>query len=133
VIGGFTNPWTGDLMQGGRFRFVAKDTVPGIFDARTGEFICMKQQSWEPRRSTDCGIIARVMNSRTGHPALVAAGLDHFGTLAVGEFLTHPELLEPALRRAPEGWQNKNLQIVFEIEVVRDDVGPPKVLAAHVW
>jgi hypothetical protein len=133
VIGGFTNPWTADLMQGGRFSFVSKDTVPGIYDTNTAKFICSKEQSWEPRHSTDCGIIARVMHSKTGHPALVAAGLDHFGTLAVGEFLTHPELLEPALRAAPAGWQSKNLQIVFEIEVVRDDVGPPKVLATHVW
>jgi hypothetical protein len=78
-------------------------------------------------------VITRIADSKTGHPLLVAAGLDHFGTFAVGEFLTRPELLEPALRKLPKGWASRNIQIVFRTEVVRDNVGPPQVVATHVW
>jgi hypothetical protein len=78
-------------------------------------------------------LITRLPNSKTGHPMIVAAGLDHFGTFEAGELLTRPALLEPALRALPAGWQDRNLELVFRIEIVRDNVAPPQVLTWHVW
>jgi hypothetical protein len=78
-------------------------------------------------------VVTRFWDSKTGHPLLIAGGLDHFGTYEVGEFLTRPELLEPALRSATADWKTKNLQLVFRTGIVRDSVGPPKVLATYVW
>ena len=51
----------------------------------------------------------------------------------VAEVLRFSAELEAALKAAPAGWRDKNLQIVFRIEVVRDNVGPPKVLSSYVW
>jgi hypothetical protein len=98
-----------------------------------GRTLCKKPNSWEPASNVDCAMVARLTHSKTGRPVLIAAGLDHYGTFAVGEFITRPEILDPALASAPAGWENRNLQIVFQVEVVRDNVGPPKVIAAHVW
>ena len=50
-----------------------------------------------------------------------------------GEFLTRPALLERALQQAPAGWRDKNLQILFRVEVVRDSVGVPTITATYVW
>jgi hypothetical protein len=64
---------------------------------------------------------------------LIAAGLDHYGTFAAGEFLTQPAELEAALRGAPPGWESKTLQIVFRVERVGDNIGPPKILEIQVF
>jgi len=133
LVGGFTNRWTIDLMKDARFVFVNQGPEYGIRDNTTGKFICQKQRVWESRPNHDCAVVARTVDSKTGHPLLVAAGLDHFGTYAVGEFLTRADRLEPALRAANAGWEGKNLQIVFRIEIMRDNIGPSQVLATHVW
>src|ERR1035437_770520 len=133
LIGGFTNRWTLDLANDTRFVFESEGPVYGIRDRSTGKFLCRKPATWEPRGTEDCAVVTRMLHSKTGNPLLVAAGLDHFGTFGVGEFLTRRDLLEPVLRTLPDGWQQRNLQIVFRIEVLRDNVGPPQVLATHVW
>ncbi len=133
LIGGFTNRWTIDLMKDARFAFASQGADYGIQDRQNGRFVCRKARPWGPRGDQDCAVVTRFWDSKTGHPLLIAAGLDHFGTYEVGEFLTRPELLEPALESAPAGWRTKNLQVVFQTEIVRDNVGPPKVLATYVW
>lgn len=134
LIGGFTNPWTIDLTREHRFVFSsAVGSPPSIRDTKTGKVVCQKPPTWEPRGTEDCAIVTRMIDSKTGHPVLIAAGLDHFGTFAAGEFLTRPKLLEPALAQAEAGWAAKNIQIVFRVEKVQEDVGPPAVLAVHTW
>ncbi len=133
LIGGFTNHWSIDLMKEARFAFASQGADYGIQDRQSGQYVCRKPRPWEPRGDEDCAVVTRISSSKTGHPLLIAAGLDHFGTYEVGEFLTRPELLEPALRGAAPGWRNKNLQVVFRTEIVRDSVGPPRVLATYVW
>jgi hypothetical protein len=133
LIGGFSNRWTLDLMKEARFEFAREDLHYGIRDRSNGAMVCRKPLPWEPRSTVDCGVITRLKDSKTGYPLLVAAGLDHYGTLEAGEFLTRPDLLERALRQAPAGWRDKNLQILFRVEVVRDSVGVPTVMATYVW
>jgi len=133
LIGGFTNRWTLNLEKDTRFAFESDSPTHGIRDRSTGKFVCRKPNTWEPRSAEDCAVVTRLAFSKTGNPLLVAAGLDHAGTFAVGEFLTRSDLLDPVLRELPAGWQQRNLQIVFRVEVVRDSIGPPQVLATHVW
>jgi hypothetical protein len=133
LIGGFSNHWTMDLMKDARFDFAMEGPHYGIRDRSTGKFVCRKPLPWETRSTEDCGVITRLRDSKTGYPLLVAAGLDHYGTLEAGELLTRPALLERALQQAPAGWQDKNLQILFRVEIVRDNVGTPSIAATYVW
>jgi hypothetical protein len=133
LIGGFSNHWSMDLVKDARFVFGTEGGALGIVDQSTGKLVCRKPNAWEPRDKEDCAVVTRIVRSKTGNPLLVAAGLDHYGTFGVGEFLTRREVLEPVLRTLPKGWQQRNLQIVFRVEVLRDNVGPPQVLATHVW
>ena len=133
LIGGFSNRWTMDLMKDARYDFAMEGQHYGIRDSSIGEIVCGKPLTWEPRSTEDCGVITRLRDSKTGYPLLVAAGLDHYGTMEAGELLTRPALLERALKHAPAGWQDKNLQIFFRVEVVRDNVGTPSIAATYVW
>ncbi len=133
LIGGMTNRWTMDMLKNQRFEFVVDNHRSSIRDMTTHRDICVKASSWEVPSTEDCAVVMRLLDSKTGHPILVAAGLDHFGTLAVGEFITQPKLLQQAIKNLPAGWEKKNVQIVFVVEKVRDSVGPPKNLMTHVW
>lgn len=133
LIGGVTNPWTLDLMREFRFVLLQQNRRFGILDNATGKMICSKHASWEEPRAEDCAVITRIPSSKTGHPMLIAAGLDHYGTFAVGEFLTQPAVLEAALRTAPPDWEARILQLVFRVERVGDNIGPPKVLAVYTF
>lgn len=132
LIGGVSNRWTMDLIKGHRFTFY-NDGRYSIRDNQTGEKFCEKPTSWEQPGLEDCAVVTRIIDSKTGFPLLIAAGLDHFGTLAVGEYLTQPKLLEQALHKAPKNWESKNMQFVFRVEKVRDNVGPAKALMVHTW
>ena len=116
-------------MKDARFEFAKEGLHYGIRDRSNGAMVCRKPLPWEPHSTVDWGVITRLKDSKTGYPLLVAAGLDHYGTLEAGEFLTRPALLERALRQAPAGWRDRNLQILFRVEVVRDSVGVPTVTA----
>jgi hypothetical protein len=133
LLGGFTNKWTLEFTRTMPYTFRSQGPDWGIFEASTGQGICVKPKLWEPAVAMDCAVVARIMNSKSGKPVFIAAGLDHYGTFAVGEFLTRPELLNPALASAPDGWPDRNLEIVIQVEVVGDNVGPPKVLAVNTW
>ena len=133
LIGGFSNRWTLDLMKDARFAFAMDGARYGIRDNSTGEFVCRKPLSWEPRSAEDCGIITRLRDSKTGYPLLIAAGLDQYGTMEAGDLLTRPALLERALQNAPAGWENKNLQILYRVEIVGDNAATPKIAATYVW
>jgi hypothetical protein len=104
-----------------------------VLDAQTQRAVCIKPFSWEPPATYDCAVVTRLERSGVGHPLLLASGLDHFGTYALGDFLTSPKALEAALRSVPNDWESKNLQILIRVERLRDGVGTPEVMATHVW
>lgn len=81
----------------------------------------------------DYAIISRLLPSRTDRPVLMLAGLTGFGTSTAAEFVSGPEFLRRLGASAPAGWQEKNLQVVIETEVIDAHAGPPRVLAVHAW
>ena len=134
VIGGSeTNQWSADLAKGSRFQLARLNGRSVIVDRQTNQAVCAKPQPWEPPALQDCALVTRLRQPTTGHPVLLAAGLDHYGTYAVGEFVTDPRLLLPVLAAAPAGWESKNLQILYRVDRLRDGVGAPQLQAIHVW
>jgi hypothetical protein len=133
LLGGFTNRWTRELTKDLRFSFHNAGELHAIRDNVKNEVLCKKPNSWEPAGTQDCAMVARLVNSKAGRPVWITAGLDHYGTFAVGEIVTRPEILSAALATLPQGWADRNLQMIFQVEVVRDNVGPPKLIASHVW
>ena len=46
------------------------------------------------------------------------AGITQYGTDAASDLVTNPDLMAEALRGAPAGWQQKNLQFVLHVKVI---------------
>jgi len=133
VIGGETNQWSKDLAEGHRFQFAKEQGRNMIWDRHANRAVCEKPASWEGPSKRDCALVTRLGKATTGSVILLAAGLDHYGTYALGDFLTNPRLLEPVLNSAAKGWESQNLQILLEVERMGDGIGPPRIRAVHTW
>jgi hypothetical protein len=99
-----------------------------------------KATSWNlpdlPRdRETDrdYAIVSRVFHPDTHAMLVEIAGITQYGTEAASDLVTNPELIEEALRKAPAGWQKKNLQLVLYSRVISGAPTPARVVASYFW
>jgi hypothetical protein len=135
LVGAFTNRWTVELQQAWRFRF---SYVPGtavIKDAQdtTGQRQWAVKSKDNGSAPEDFVLVSRIRSPYTGGLVLVAAGLKQFGTEAAGHLLVDPEGLGAILRKLPEGWESKSLQLVLHVRVIENTPAQPDVVAMHVW
>lgn len=132
VVGAFNNRWTMRLTANLHFAFVEKD----------GEFTIQEQtpggRTWKQfavysGEPSDFGIVARLLDSRTGQFMLVVAGIGGTGTRAAADFVSNPQSMEKGLRDAPAGWQKSNLELILQTTITDSTAGPPRVVAAYYW
>jgi hypothetical protein len=130
LIGARSNPWTMQLANNLRFVFERSDTQSYIRDTEHPG----KQWTFQlgPPK-VDYIVVSRVFESKTGKMIVLAAGLSHFGTQVAGELLTNPALLDKALRGAPKDWPNRNMQLLFRVEVFGNTAGSPVLEASKFW
>ena len=135
LIGAFDNIWTLRVTQKLRFGFESKDGVALIVDRKS-----KKQTSWATawdlpyqKLSRDYAIVARIHDSTTGQPVIIAAGISEEGTEAAGEILYNPVYLDSLLAKAPANWEKSNLDAVIETQVIEGHSGPPSILAVETW
>jgi hypothetical protein len=81
----------------------------------------------------DYAIVARLLNSETGNPVIIVAGVTSFGTRAAGQFVTNAEALKAFTATAPKDWANKNLELVMRTVVLKSDPGAATIVAARYW
>jgi hypothetical protein len=81
----------------------------------------------------DYAIVARLLNSETGNPVIIIAGVTSFGTRAAGQFVTNAENLKALTTTAPKDWANKNLELVLRTVVLKSDPGAATIVAARYW
>jgi hypothetical protein len=85
------------------------------------------------RTDEDYAIVSRVFHPDTHAMLVEVAGITQYGTDAGADLVTNPDLMAEALRGAPAGWQNKNLQLVLHVKVIAGSPASPKVVGAHFW
>lgn len=85
------------------------------------------------RTNEDYAIVTRVFHPDTQAMLVEVAGITQYGTEAGADLITNPEYLTDALRSAPPGWQNKNLQLVLHVKVISGTPASPKVVATYFW
>jgi hypothetical protein len=127
LVGGFNNPWT---LQ------VTNDLPFSLHDGTSIEERGQPAKSWSitaDSTTDDYALISRLLQSKTGGPALTVAGIGEAGTQAAAEYLANAQDMNALLRNAPHGWQNKNVQIVLHVKKV--DYLPVKVevVATRYW
>lgn len=137
LIAAFDNQWT--LRVGGRVRFTfAKDSARGVDMVRDGQQpdntewkVAEAWPQWDIQ--TDYAIVSRLLDTSTNRPVVIAAGITHYGTRAAGDFITNDDFFSEAAAHLPAGWDERNLQVVLEVPVVKRVPGHPRVLATYVW
>jgi hypothetical protein len=136
LIGAVTNRWTMELQQAWRYRFTyAPGTRAVIVDTQdasggTQWVVAGKEDGSTPE---DYILVSRIRSSYTGGLVIVAAGLKQFGTEAAGRLLTDADSLGNILRKLPEGWENRNVQLVLHARVIGNTPAQPEMVASHVW
>lgn len=135
LIGALDNVWTLRVTQKLRFGFESKDGVALIVDRKS-----KTQTTWATawdlpyeKLSRDYAIVARIHDSITGQPVIIAAGISEEGTEAAGEILYNPVYLDSLLAKAPKNWEQMNIEAVIETQVIQGHPGPPTVLAVEAW
>ncbi|HEY6488860.1 MAG: hypothetical protein WCC26_17625 [Terracidiphilus sp.] len=135
LIGAFDNIWTLRVTQKLRFGFESKNGVATLVDRKSPQNTSWAT-AWDlpyEKLARDYAIVARIHDSTTGQPVIIAAGISEEGTEAAGEVLYNPEYLNSLLAKAPPDWENKNLEAVIETQVIQGHSGPPNVLAVETW
>ncbi len=81
----------------------------------------------------DFAIVSRVFHPDTHAMLVELAGVTSYGTDAASDLVTNPELMAEALKGAPKGWQQKNLQLVLAVKVIGGTPASPKVVGSYFW
>lgn len=134
LVGGVDNYWAVRLTADLRFRFVAEGSSDTflIEDRKTGK-------TWRTAEPTlneqagDWALVTRIHHPTTGQMVVVAGGIQEFGTLAAGEFLTSETALAELERLAPKQWKGENLQVVLATNVLKKAPSPPRIVTAEFW
>jgi len=135
LIGAFDNIWTLRVTQKLRFGFESKDGVALLVDRKSPQATSWAT-AWDlpyEKLARDYAIVARIHDSTTGQPVIIAAGISEEGTEAAGEILYNSEYLDSLLAKAPPDWDKKNMEAVIETQVIQGHSGPPNVLAVETW
>jgi hypothetical protein len=135
LVGAFDNIWTLRVTQKLRFGFESKDGVALLVD-RKSRTKTTWATAWDlpyQKLSRDYAIVARIHDSTTGQPVIIAAGISEEGTEAAGEILYNPIYLDSLLAKAPKNWEQMNMEAVIETQVIEGHPGPPNILAVETW
>jgi hypothetical protein len=136
IIGAFDNAWTLRLLQPLRYHFANNPemTAFSILDSNAPakpKWVVDRTQQFATNNYRDYAIVARFTDKTTGQPTLVAAGIGRGGTIAAGEFLTSPDLLQIVRTRKPPNLSN--VEVVLSTQIIDGEPGTPAVEAVYFW
>ena len=138
AIGAFNNPWAMRVTAELRFVFDHR-TIDGVTYNCINDRRNPNARNWMVKQpapgamTEDYAIVTRVFDPSTEKTVISVAGIEAYGTLAAGEFVTEPEYAGAALNAASRDWRHKNIQFVLTTKIIDGTPGPPRVLASHVW
>jgi hypothetical protein len=116
-----------------RFFIDASRSPVGITDFGHTTQFSLPNLPLDRHTNEDYAIISRVFHPDTHAMLVELAGITQYGTDAAADLVTNADLMAEALRDAPPGWRNKNLQLVVHVKVISGTPSSPKVVAAHFW
>ena len=132
VLIGYSSTRWKDVTQD--FRFYVDDSDRGMIRDNG------KATEWYPHHETrdahtdeDYAVVSRAFLPQTHAMLILISGCTQYGTEGASELIGNPDLLAAALRDAPAGWQQKNLQLVLRMQVIANSPASPKVVAAYYW
>lgn len=137
IIGAYDNAWTLRMLKPLRFHFANNPemTMFSIVDGAQHEqarWVLDRRQQVATNNYRDYAIVARFTDGITGKPTLIAAGIARGGTIAAGEFVTSPALLEAVRAQRPSG-KARNVEVVLSTQIINGEPGTPSIEAVYYW
>lgn len=133
LIGAFSNQWAMQLGNELRYSFMRDGSDSYIRDAVNPSARQWTEKTGASPEPVDYAVISRVLDSTTGRIVITAAGIRQYGTQAAGECITDASCFEQAEKLAPGDWTKANIQIVIATNVIGENPGKARVLAARAW
>jgi hypothetical protein len=135
LIGAFDNPWTMRITQDLPFGFEYDNHVREVVDRTTSPKRIWTLQWRVPSNdlAPDYAIVARLHDKVNGEPVVILAGILEGGTEAASEVVSNQAYLDAVLQKAPKNWEQLNLEVVIEANVIEGHPGPPTVVAVETW
>ena len=135
LVGAYSNRWTLQMTSNLPIGFAENDRALWIEERTPARRIWYFHVGSGPHGegTEDFGLVARLLDSKTGQAVVAAAGIAAMGSQAAGEFITNPRFFAEGLKTAPADWQKKNLEVVVQTSVVDNLAGPPRVIATYFW
>jgi hypothetical protein len=135
LIGALNNQWTMRLTEPLRFHFSIEPSSVRIVDSEN-----LGNRNWIVDYTQryayavhDYAIIARYKDQTTGGNIIVIAGIGAHATQAASEFVGTSKGLEQIQHVAARGWEEKNLELIVETDIINGDSGPPRLIATTTW
>ncbi len=132
VLIGYSSTQWKDVTK--KFRFFVDDSSNGMIRDNG------KPTDWYPHHETpehhtdeDYAVISRAFDPETRSMLILVSGCMQYGTEGAARLITNPDLLAPSLRSAPKDWQQKNLQLVIQFDVVANSPASSRVVASYYW
>jgi len=133
LLGGGTR-WADELLRSLRFRIQRGAESRAIVDSRVaGRAWSVQGAHTTPEAVEGYSLVTRLLNSESGQPVLLVAGLDPRDTQAGVEFLTNNGLFEPFVQSLPPDWARKSFQAVLHNSIHGNSSGSLTVVAFEVW
>jgi hypothetical protein len=79
----------------------------------------------------DYALVTRAVNPLSGQVSIEIGGLGLHASQAAGEFVTNPIYMNSLSNSLRD--QNRNVQIVLKINVIKGEAGPPQIIATYYW
>lgn len=135
-IGAFDNEWTLRMLHSQRYHFansadMGRFSIVDTASRQPTAWVVDRQQQLATNIYVDFAIVSRFVDRDTGRPSVVIAGIGRGGTIAAGEFITTPSMIDqlaPQLKSA-----HSNIEVVLSTQVVGGQPGSPHVEAVYSW
>jgi hypothetical protein len=128
-----TTRWTQELTRPLRFHIQLVEGTFTMVDAQQNDRNWIVPRHQTPELSEGYSLVTRLLQSESGHPVLIVAGMDARNTQAAVEFLSRSSSFDLFAQSAPRGWETKNFQVVLRNSIHGNSPGSLAVMASHVW
>jgi hypothetical protein len=136
-IGTFNNVWSMNLNRNLRFFFDSgneeQDPAWFIRDRLHPDKRWIGEKATAQRYGRSYALITRIIDPDRKRVQIAIGGVDQWSTQAACEFLTDGAAMGELAHNAPDGWQERNLQILLEMDISGTVVVNPKIITIHVW
>ncbi|MGH2507881.1 MAG: hypothetical protein ACRDHZ_10840 [Ktedonobacteraceae bacterium] len=131
LLGAFSSPLSLEIANKLRFRFQTTDKQHCIVDSTqpSRRWCVPRPESTEATKGY--ALVCRLINTDSGHPILLVAGIGARDTQAAVEFLSNESYFSAFARSAPHGWSHKDCEIVLRNSVHGAVPGIPTIVASY--